>query len=224
MSISQSKAPPYWESSALKPASELPPGNPLFGARGLVGFGILTALPESPNEPWPDYLSQWDTIKLAGMRAPGIARVHGGRGKRFNPQVTIGLNGHVPNFLGYDCGTFTIKLTIWTPAQWAWLYQLIQLIMPPPTAKIQPVAIKVDYPALQALNIYDCYVVHVAIPDLHDNEIVTIDIPCVEYLLPTGLGAGPLEASTDRVDNPDGTISVSTKPPPADPSVTSIGP
>lgn len=213
------RAPPFWDQPALVPNDG--PG----GVSRLIAQGIFTALPESANDPWPDYLSPWDTIKLAGMRAPGVPRVHGGRGKRFHPQVTPGLNGHVPNFYGYDCAEFTIKLTIWTPAQWAWLYDLVSLVMPPPSSKIQPVAIKVDYPSLRLLNIYDCYVIRVAIPDLHEEkQIVTIEIPCVEYLLPTGLGATPLEPATEITTNADGTQTVSSKAPVADPSTTAVGP
>lgn len=228
MSTTLGKAPPFWDQPALKPASEYPSGSnqisPGVFSSGLIASGIQTALPESPNDPWPDSLSPWDTIKVAGMRAPGIARIHGGRRKRFNPQIIPGLNGHVPNFYGYDCAEFTIKLTIWTPAQWAWLYQFIALIQPPPTSKIQPLAVKIDYPSLRLMNVYDCYVVHVSIPELHDKQEVTIDIPCVEYLLPTGLGPGPLQPATEVKTNADGTNTVSSKQPPADPSITSIGP
>lgn len=225
---SQGKAPLFWDQPALKAASELPPGSnqiaPGQFSNGLIAFGIYTALPESPNDPWPDYLSPWDTIKMAGMRAPGIARVHGGRGRRFNPQVSAGSSGALPNSFGYDPGDFTVTLTLWTPAQWRWLYDFIQLISPPPSAKVQPKAVKVEYEGLKFLNLYDCYVIRVAIPEIKPDGSGTIVIPCSEYLLPQGEGAQPLQPNTEYKENGDKTMTVSSRTLPPDPSVTSSGP
>lgn len=216
----------FWDQSALVltgggPSSpgglisnQIAPG--VFSA-GSVAPGITTALPETPNDPWPDNLSPWDTIILAGMRAPGIASLKGGRGKRIVPQETPGASGQIPIFYGYDCAEFSVELKIWTPKQWIWLQTLIKLIMPPPSAKVQPKAVKVDYPSLALLNIYDIYVVHVKLPVVDRYGMMTIEIPCLEYLLPTDVGAGPLQASAEVKVNPDGTLNTQTRTPPTPP-------
>lgn len=201
------RGPPFWDQAAASPARPIDtvaPGT-------LVAPGIITALPESPLDPWPPELSLWDTIKIAGMRAPGLPRVLGGKGKRIQVKLSAGSNGAVPTYLGEDPCDFSIRLTIWTPNQWKWLKQFVDLISPPATVRIAPKIAKVEYPALALIGIYDMYVVRVAIPTVDDQGRGTQEISCVEYLPSVYTTAGPMEATPEVVTNPDGTMTVTSK-------------
>lgn len=220
------KGIPFWDQAALEKVDTSAPGpGPNQGVgKASQAPGIITALPEDPYSPWPEELSLWDTIKLAGMRAPGIARVEGGRGRRVPSMIVPGASGSAPTFLGEDAVEFFIHLTIWTPKQWYWLQQLITLISPPPTALIRPKGIKVDYPGLALLNIYDIYVVRIAIPKPDEYQRGHIEIHCTEFLPFLNVGSGPLKPSAEVTLNPDGSNTVNSRPPPSSPLLNSIGP
>lgn len=217
------KTIPYWDQAALIPLREgilgVGPGKADF-----VAPGIITALPESPNEPWPPELSPWDTIIIGGIRAPGLARVSGGRGRRLPTMIIPGASGSSTDFLGEDPVAFTIQLTLWTPKQWAWLQDFIKPLLPPPTALIHPVAVKVYYPGLALLNVYDIYINRIAIPQPDAYQRGHIEISCSEFMPFLNTGASPLLPGTEIRTNPDGTTTITSKPPPPTPLLNSLGP
>lgn len=217
------KTIPYWDQSALIPIREgivgIGPGRADF-----VAPGIISALPESPDEPWPPELSQWDTIIIGGIRAPGLARVTGGRGRRLPAMIIPGGSGAAPNFLGEDPVSFQISLTLWTPKQWLWLQDFIKPLLPPPTALIHPVAVKVYYPGLALLNVYDIYINRVAIPHPDEYQRGHIEIMCSEFMPFLNTGAGPLQSATEINKTPSGGYIMFSRPPPPSPLLNSLGP
>lgn len=177
---------------------------------------VQSLLPEYENAPWPDQLSPFNTILMAGIRAPGLAVLKGGRAKRFSAEATPGDAGQIFNFYGYDYSQFSIKLHLWTVKQWEWLQRWLPVISPPPTAAVTPRAVKVDHPVLRLNKVTDAYVIHVGFPDVDKEGLMTLDIECVEYLSPQiALGAGTVRGSAVTTVLPDGrriTITVPNPP------------
>jgi len=178
-----------------------------------VPASVWSALPDNESAPWPSYLSPWNTIKMAKMRAPGYVIVKGGRAKRFSADQTPGDSGALFNFYGYDYAQFSVKIHIWTPKQFEWLQRFLPLISPAPTSAVSPKAVSVDHPAMRLAKITDIFVTRVGIPDIVNN-LMTIDIECVEYLatMKNAAGAGGLKSRAANVQNPDGTVTTSTLP------------
>jgi len=222
-----SSSSPFWDPGALVPAGQL--GNnqiaPGVFSAGNIAPGIWSAIPESPSDPWPDQLSLWETIKLNGLRAPGICRVEGGRRRRIDERFANGSSGVTPANMGYDCGRFTITLTLWTPKQLEQLRAMLDLIQPPPTAKVQPRAVRAEHPALLLWKIDTIYIEGVEFPRHIGKQIFEVVIDAVEYLLPQNEGAAKEQPSAPSTDLGGGTWSVpQPRPMPADPSATAVAP
>lgn len=210
---------PWWDPGAFPQVTTVGP-NGQQGTGTQPAPGIWTLIPETPSQAWPDQLSPWDCIYFSGQRAPGIARVDGGRRRRIDHRQSPGASGETAANMGYDPGEFTITLTIWTSMQWAALQQLMSTIQPPPTAKVQPKAVKVQHPALNVLNIYDVYIEGIELPKHIGKQVFEIVIDAVEFLLPENEGNAKIPYSVDQL--PNGKYVVRTVP--ADPSTTSTGP
>jgi hypothetical protein len=216
---------PFWDLQAFPAASSTVDQN--TGAITVSpgkAEGIYTSLPENPNDPWPENISTWNTIKLGGMRAPGIVYLTGGRGRRIDANRVPGASGYMPSFMGYDAGEFVITVKIWTAKQFAWLVEFLNLISPPPSAKIEARAVKADHPALALIQVYDVFVHKLGLAQIDDHGVLTLPIYTAEYLPPLFNQVGPIQPGYEKVTNPDGTYTVSAKTPPAPPSTTSIGP
>lgn len=214
---------PFWDQGAFPVVTTTDPQTGLGTDGYLPAPGIITLLPESPNDPWPDGVSLWNTIKFNGVRAPGIAQVRGGRRRRIDLRLTPGSSGATASNMGYDPGDFTVVLTLWTPRQWAWWQNMVYMLNPPPTAKVQPVAVKVDHPGLKSIGVTDCYVESIAIPEISDRQEMRIEIDCIEFLPQLNEGVGGPKPAAEPTFNPDGTITVSSRQMPPDPSTTSVG-
>lgn len=188
-----------------------------------VPGSVSSLLPENESQTWPDQLSPFNTIKFAKRRAPGLCVLKGGKSKRFTAETTPNVTGSIFNFYGYDYSQFTVKLHLWTPAQWTWLQWWLPLISPPSRAAVTPKAMKVEHPSLRLHRVTDAYVVHVGFPDIDDKGMMTLDIECVEYIYHPTSGAGVVKSSDSTIRNPDGTAVTQTDPPNA-PQVPPVTP
>jgi hypothetical protein len=97
---------------------------------------------------------------------------------------------------------------------------MMATLQPPPTAKIQPKAVKVQHPALNAINVYEIYVESIEIPKHVGKQIIEVTIDAVEYLLPENEGNAKVNFAVDTL--PNGQFVVRSLP--ADPSTTSTSP
>ena len=200
----------YWDPAAQLRRS--PDGSEVFFEDG-ANIGYWSALPRTLL-PYPDTLSPWDAISFSGQRAPGIARVEGGRRHRFDHKPSLGVTGEAPTWLGVDPGEITITLKIWTPEHWSDLQRLLPQILPPHTAKISPRAVDVAYPPLNVIGITQIYVLGVEVPHLlGPGDAVEIKIDAWEYMpLQAVVAQPPLPAA------PDGPITGAIRAPPTKPS------
>lgn len=219
---------PFWDLSALQTVSSKDPltgqQSDLSRTQQATAPGIWTCLPENPNDPWPENVSIWNTIKLGGMRSPGVIQLTGGRAKRIDANKVPGASGYMPSYMGYDAGEFEIKVTIWTPKQFVWLLKFLNVISPPPSAKIQPRAVKADHPGLAMIQVYDVFVHKLGIPQISDHGSLEMIIYAAEFLPPLYAQTGPIQPGYEVINNPDGTQTVNVKPLPVSPAVNSIGP
>lgn len=216
---------PFWDLQAYPASSSTI--DPKTGAITItpgIATGIYTTLPEGPNDPWPENISIWNTIKLGGMRAPGLVQLTGGRGKRIDANKVPGASGYMPSFMGYDAGEFEIKIKIWTAKQFIWLQQFLNLVAPPPSAKIQVRAVKADHPALALIQVYDIFVHKLGLATIDEQGFLHIPIYAAEYLPPLFNQTGPIQPGYEVTTNADGTQTVSSKTPPLGPHLTSTHP
>ena len=175
------------------------PGDALARSTGpLSDGGALSLLPPT-GAPLPDWISPWDTITLAGLRLPGIARVEGGRRHRYDHKTTLGAVGEAATFLGVDPGEITITLTLWIASQWAELQDILPRILPPPSPKMQPRAVDVVHGPLNVLNIDQIYLVGCMVPQVTSpGGPVEVKINAWEYLPQVALVPDPPLADDPR--------------------------
>lgn len=150
--------------------------------------GIDSLLPDDTidaSAPYPDQLSPWDVVYLSGYRLPGIARVDGLRKHKTDAPPALGSVGAMATGLGFDPCEITITLTLWTPAQFEAMRQILPKIQPEltPTGYI-PRAVYVTHPGLTQLKINMLYLVSISIPRHTGKQIFEQTLQCIEFLPP----------------------------------------
>jgi len=211
---------PFWDSGAILPPS------PTTLVKSVPGIQSFIA-GEQAAAPWPDELSPWETLTLAGVRVPGVAKVEGGRRRRLDHRTSAGASGETASDMGYDPGEFTITLTLWTPMQFLALQNMIPLIQPPATAKVQPKAVKISHPACALLNIYDVYIESIDFPRHVGKQIFEVVLQCFEFMPPIIVGDLKFDSSVDVELSSTGAYLApksSARQPPPDPSSTNVAP
>jgi len=125
---------PFWDQAAYSEVSTRDPQTGVTSSSRTTAPGIWShpAL-DGWQVPWPAELSQWETIVIAGIRAPGICRVDGGRRRRIDHKEMFGASGMPITDGGLLPAQFTITITIWTWSQLVQLGKLYQLLMPKPS-------------------------------------------------------------------------------------------
>ena len=99
---------PFWDpGSFLGP----PPQNPD------ISQPVRTAIPEPPGGGFDPSISSWETIYFAGVRAPGVCRVEGGRRRLIDPRMIPGSSGQLPAVLAFMPAEFRVILLLWTSKQ-----------------------------------------------------------------------------------------------------------
>jgi hypothetical protein len=147
---------------------------------------LLTFIP--PNDvPWPDELSPWEMIVLNGIRAPGLARLEGGKHIPYDRKAALGQLVGAASFFVFDPVSFSLTLTIWTPEQWTELQELLPQIMPPPGPNPNPRAVRAEHPALALLGVDTIYFEGAEMPRFRpppNQQICDLVFQCYEWRPP----------------------------------------
>lgn len=175
--------------------------------------------------PWlDDAPDAWNTVKLGGLAVPGIARV----GVKPSQEVEIkkpkGKHVGSTTRQGYNAARVTIKVTVWTPEQFAELRTLIASIWPAARAMKQagePAKvdgpIPVSHPKTQLWGINAITLLDIEDPENDTGDRYELTLSCVEYLPPPKKSA----TKTDTKHLPDFEDEFSKPAPaPAKPSTT----
>lgn len=156
--------------------------------------GIWTALP-TRDKSLPQGVSPWDVIYLNDVRAPGAARLQGGRHIPYDRRAALGQLIAQPSLFVFDPVAFTLTLTLWHPDQWTELHDLMPQILPDPGPNPKPRAVRANHPALQLLKVNTIYFEGADFPRHIGNQIVEIDFQCFEW-------SPPVPVKSQDIDSP----------------------
>lgn len=102
----------------------------------------------------PDYSAElWECVTLGPLQFPGIARAKAIPRRKFDQKKTVGLDGNVWTFHGYDGCTVEIDVTIWTKSHLELLDQMAARFWKPVSKTHPPDAYDISYPGLKQLGI-----------------------------------------------------------------------
>jgi hypothetical protein len=155
--------------------------------------GIWTALP-TRDRPLPQGISPWDVVYLNDVRAPGVARLEGGRHIPYDRKAALGLLVGAASFFVFDPVEFTLILTLWHPDQWTELHDLVPQLLPDPGPNPKPRAVRVGHPATQMLKVSTVYFEAMEMPRHIGNQIVEVRFQCFEW-------SPPVPVKTQDVDS-----------------------
>jgi len=134
----------------------------------------------------------WDTATIRGVRVPGLVSV---TPKRARHLWTIQAAGAapVPITAGYEPMKFTMKVTIWTPAQWKEIQPIMWKLLPVWVKRLTAKEIKalvqsgadsdaafdVSHPLLTAFSVSSCICEDMSMDG--EGEIKKLTIQMLEY-------------------------------------------
>lgn len=135
---------------------------------------------------WGDVPEAWDTLVIAGIVMPGLVRVRGNVGQRWDQRTTPGKNGIRLTTLGYDAAPISITLRMWMPDHLRDFEQLVRRIRPRFRGfrgKFLPEdAITLEHPAVALYDITAVVVTKLGFPEPQDKDIYDVNIECIEYI------------------------------------------
>jgi hypothetical protein len=199
---------PFWDPGAIDADGKAP--------------GITSVLPSS-TAPFPDELSPWDVITLNGVRAPGSARLEGGKHIPYDRKAAIGQLVGAASLFVFDPVSFSLILTLWTPQQWDELQQMTPQILPPPGPNPQPRAVKVEYPSLAWIGVDTIYFEGAELPRMTVKGAMEFTFTCYEWRPPLPVTPVDIGSPLPQGNRPGATQPTNTVTPPSQ-STTSLGP
>jgi len=208
---------PFWDQPAISKVSTRDPttGKTTDGQARPAGIVALT--PSDPRNPYPDELSPWDVITLNGVRAPGICRVEGGRHVALDLQKLIGQLEPSMVFLNFDPVPITLTLTLWTPAQFAALQDLLPHLLPAVGPNPILRAVKAEHPALALIGCDTLLFQGMELPRHIGHQVIEVVFSTYEF--------NPKITNTAKdAQNPEPQTAKSAPPPVVPPSQAPIPP
>jgi hypothetical protein len=223
---------PFWDPGAAQQSGQTTQGGAVTSAKTTYP-AILTAIPDLSSQQLDDAISPWEVVYFGKIRAPGIARVDGGRRRIVDPRMIPGSSGQIPTVMAFMPAEFQITLTMWTNQQWSAWQNLVLLLYPKPQPSqiaaqttFNLTAVDVQHPAFAALSVTSVYVVDVRAPRQVAPQVLEATIDCIEFLPPMNEGVKPIQSSVSELS--PGIYSPPAQPPsvrtpPAPPGQTDIG-
>lgn len=191
---------PFWDPGAIDAAGKTP--------------GIISLLPPG-SSPYPNELSAWDVITLNGVRAPGSARLEGGKHIPYDRKAALGLLVGAASLFVFDPVTFTLTLSLWTPEQWDALQKLTPQILPAPGPNPDPRAVKVEYPSLQWLGVDTVYFEGAELPRMTAPGVMTFSFTVFEWKPPVAIAPKDVASPLPQTNTPGASRPTSTVTPPS---------
>ena len=131
---------------------------------------------------WNPLQTPVDFAILSGVKTPGIAVVLGANSPRkWEELQSFGWSGATLRFAGVGLSVFSIKVRLYTVADWAaWNEQMEPLLLRPPSGK-KPRALACWHPFLLAKQIFACIVEDVEGPEQVEDGVWEHTIKCKQY-------------------------------------------
>jgi hypothetical protein len=155
---------------------------------------------------WNPITQPVDYVLLAGARSPGIAElVNADNPREWTKQQGYGLTGQFAIFRGLVLSVFSVKIRLYTEADWDAWNVWIPGISAPPTPN-NPTAFDIWHPQLEALGIKSVFVINIKQGVQEDDGVWVHEIELSDYrprpklslIKPEGSKSGP--ASVDPYD------------------------
>lgn len=167
------------------------------------------------------YRSPWDVFVFGGRTWPGVVSIDGQKSYRVDQRFVPGLEGAKMTNLGLDASEVTIRLRLWTAAQWSEWEQIAPTLMPPAGKAVgqnKPRPTTCYHPALAPLGITALYPVSIGVPRVQGG-LAEIQIKFLQYLPPNLKGFMPDQRPID-VSVPNALAAPAKPSPSKGPTVT----
>jgi len=199
---------PFWDPGAIDSSGKTP--------------GINNLLPPG-GSPYPNELSAWDVITLNGVRAPGAARLEGGKHIPYDRKAALGQLVGAASLFVFDPVSFTLILKLWAPEQWEALQKMTPQILPAPGPNPQPRAVKVEYPALAWIGVDTVYFEGAELPRMPMPGVMEFSFTCYEWRPPLPVTPVDIGSPLPQGNAPGASRPTNTVVPPSQ-SPSSLGP
>jgi hypothetical protein len=177
--------------------------------------GIWTALP-TRDKPLPAGISPWDVIYFNDVRAPGAARLQGGRHIPYDRKAALGQLVGAASLFVFDPVAFTLTLRLWHPDQWTELQDLLPQILPDPGPNPKPRAVRASHPALQLLKVSTLYFEGADFPRESQPGVFEFDFQCFEWSPPVPVKSQDIDSPLPASVRPGGAVAPTVPAPSSD--------
>jgi hypothetical protein len=151
-----------------------------------------------------------DKVGLGGKLTPGLAEIVGADSPRqWDERTGYGLSGATVFFHGIKLSHFSIKLRLFTAADWDDWHAFKPLVDKPPIGK-RPRSLDVSHPLLEDLGIRSVVVENVSVPEQSDDGEWSIEIKVIEFRKPKFTMAKPEGSTATPVDPVEQQIQANT--------------
>lgn len=157
---------------------------------------------------WNPFDQPQDYVEFNGIKTPGLAEVvDASFPLRWDEVPTFATIGSFPRFTGKRLSHFSVKLRLYTVADWNGWWALKPNLTKVPRrgypTKENANALAIAHPQLAAVDIDSCVIEEIMQPVQTNDSEWTIEIKCLEFRAPTiavGTARGAKETPNDKED------------------------
>lgn len=157
---------------------------------------------------WNPIAEPQDFVDFAGIRSPGLADVIGSSSPRsWDERDSYAVAGAFLVYHGKKLSHFSIKLRLYTVADWEGWWTLYPLLSKLPRRGVAAKAIDVSHPLLAANNIRSAVVEELMQPEQTNDGEWTIEIKMIEFRAPVIAAAKADGAQATPADPEDAQLA-----------------
>lgn len=122
-----------------------------------------------------------DFIRLAGIRSPGVCRIHNfSRERKIDARDNgYGYEGGSTVYIGSKLATFSVDFTLWHDGQWI-SWEGFREVLEPPKLPIS-LGLGIDHPILALVGVHEVIVKHVGAFEQDDLGGWTCTVDFIEF-------------------------------------------
>jgi hypothetical protein len=149
---------------------------------------------------WNPIEQPTDVATLAGRQTPGVIEVVGlNTPRRWDEREAVAFSGAIVVYYGQKLAHFTLRIKLYTVADWNAWHAFAPLVQRVPVGKRQG-ALDLDHPVTKLANIRSVVIDDVLGPEQTDNGEWTFEIKVIEFRAPKLALAKPEGAESTPVD------------------------
>lgn len=164
-------------------------------------------------------IDSWDTIFLAGIQMPGLARIEGDLKRMVDKKKASGVNGARVTHKGFDAAEFSIVVQLWEKSHLPAFEKIVALFKP--KSGSAPKSVDCYHPALEMLRITSCEILSISFLRHAGRGIYETTLKCIEWVPPKKVGVSTSKAAEPSLSSFDTAIP---RPPAPSTDSATIGP